>query len=198
MAYYALVASLPHLQIGGEPPFSAEEYIANCAQWVNKDEVRVLEKILQRKHQCGPCSYCKLWFDVKAQLRNAIAKQRAQRLGVDYKDYLQPHDGFSGTLEQMVSDAFTSDDPLVIEEELDRARWQMAEDFIKLNPFGFEKLLAYGIQLMIVERWNKMDVSEGKKRLEAVITANTETEETAAAEAAETAAEEPEKTVKAE
>ena len=46
---------------------------------------------------------------------------------------------------------------------------------------GFEKVLAYGIQLRIVERWNRMDVHTGKEKLEAVITANTKKEETAEA-----------------
>jgi hypothetical protein len=45
------------------------------------------------------------------------------------------------------------------------------------NPFGFEKILAYGIQLKIVERWDSLDVSVGKEKIEAVITANTEKEE---------------------
>jgi hypothetical protein len=38
-------------------------------------------------------------------------------------------------------------------------------------------VLAYGIQLKIVERWDRMDVHAGKEKLEAVITANTEQEE---------------------
>jgi hypothetical protein len=45
------------------------------------------------------------------------------------------------------------------------------------DPFGFERVLAYGIQLKIVERWSRMDVHRGKEKLEAVITANTEDSE---------------------
>jgi hypothetical protein len=178
MAYYSLVASLPHLKIGDEPPFSIEEYIANCAQWVTEHETRILEHILLNKYQGIPCPICKMWFDIETQLRNAVARHRGQKLGVDFKEYLQPHDGFSGQIEQSVTDAFTRTDPLEIEEELDRARWQLAEELIGPDPFSFEKVLAYGIQLRIVERWNRMDVHAGKEKLEAVITANTEKRET--------------------
>ena len=181
MPYYALVSSLPHLTIGGEPPFSTDEYVANCAQWIKKDEVRKLERVIQCRHHCGPCSLCKLWFDIETQLRNAVARHRGQRLGVDFKEYLEPHDGYRADIEQLVTDAFTRNDPLEIEEEIDRARWQLAEGLIGLDPFGFEKILAYGIQLKIVERWNSLDVSTGKEKLEAVITANTEKEEAAEA-----------------
>jgi len=179
MAYYSLVASLPHLKIGGEPPFSTEEYIAACAQWVTEHEARILRHILLNQYSGHDCPICKKWCDIETQLRNAVARHRGQRLGVDYKDYLQPHDGFSGEIEQLVTDAFTRTDPLEVEEELDRARWQLAEELIDQDPFSFLKVLAYGIQLKIVERWNSMDVHIGKEKLEAVITANTEKEETA-------------------
>jgi hypothetical protein len=120
------------------------------------------------------------WNNIETQLRNAAVRHRAQKLGVDAKEYIQPHDGYSGTIEVLVTDAFTRSDPVELEQELDRARWQLAEELIGQDPFSFEKVLAYGIQLRIVERWNRMDVHTGKEKLEAVITANTEKEEPSA------------------
>lgn len=179
MAYYALVASLPNLEIGDEPPFSVEEYTENCAQWVTPREARILRKVLLDAAESNACPLCQAWNDREIQLRNAVVRQRGQALGIDYKGMLKSHDGYSGILEKQVADAFTRTDPLELEEEIDRTRWQLAEDLIGQNPFGFEKLLAYGIQLRIVERWNRMDVHTGKQKLEAVITANTEKEEAA-------------------
>jgi len=179
MAYYSLVASLPNLEIGDEPPFSTEEYIGNCAQWVTEREVEILRKVILDETDIAPCPLCKTWHNFETQIRNAAARHRGQKLGIDFKDYLQPHDGFSGEIEALVTDAFTRDDPLELEEELDRARWKLADQLVGLNAFGFEKILAYGIQLKIVERWNRMDVRVGKENLEAVITANTEKEQKA-------------------
>jgi hypothetical protein len=176
MAFYSLVASLPTLQIGDEPPFSTEEYIGTCAQWVSEREAEILGRILIEKADIAPCVLCKIWNDIEVQLRNAIARHRGQKLGLDYKKYIQQHDGFSGTIEMLINDAFTSNDPIVLEQGIDRARWQLAEELVGQDPFGFEKVLAYGIQLKIVERWNRMDVYTGKEKLEAVITANTEKE----------------------
>jgi hypothetical protein len=177
MAYYSLVASLASLQIGDEPPFTTEAYIANCAQWVSERETGILKSVLLDEPIASTCPLCKSWHNIETQLRNAVARHRGQKLGVDFKEYLQPHDGFSGTIEALVTDAFTRDDPVELEEELDRARWKLAEDLVvQDDPFGFEKVLAYGIQLKIVERWNGMDVSIGKEKIEAVIAANTEKE----------------------
>ncbi len=180
MAYYSLVASLPTLQIGDEPPFSSEEYIGTCAQWVTEHEVKVLRNILLKEGDGRSCPHCTAWSNIETQLRNAVVRHRAQKLGVDAREYLHPHDGFSGTIEALVTDAFTRNDPVELEEELDRARWQLAEELVGQDPFSFEKVLAYGIQLMIVERWNRMDVHTGKEKLEAVITANTQKEEQSA------------------
>lgn len=182
MAYYSLVASLPHLKIGDEPPFSLKEYIDNCGQWVTEHEGRILRNILLGEYDGKSCPICKTWNNIETQISNAVARHRGQKLGVDFKEYLHAHEGFSGEIEQLVTDAFTRTDPLEIEEELDRARWQLAEELASgKDPFCFEKVLAYGIQLKIVERWNRMDVHTGKEKLEAVITANTEKQETAEA-----------------
>jgi hypothetical protein len=178
MAYYSLVASLPSLQIGDEPPFSTEEYIDNCAQWVTERETSILKAVLLNEPIASPCPLCAAWNNIETQFRNAVAKHRGQKLGIDFKEYLQPHDGFSGTIEALVTDAFTSNDPVELEEELDRSRWKLAEELVGQDPFEFGKVLAYGIQLKIVERWNRMDVSVGKETIEAVITANTEKEKT--------------------
>jgi len=177
MAYYSLVASLPNLKIGDEPPFSTEEYVDNCAQWVSEREIDILRKILLQAPDIAPCPLCKVWNNAETQLRNAATRLRGQKLGVDFKEYLQPHEGFSGTIETIANEAFSHNDPIELEQTLDRGRWQLAEQIVGQDPFGFEKILAYGIQLKIVDRWNRMDVHIGKEKLEAVITANTDKEE---------------------
>jgi hypothetical protein len=126
MAYYSLVASLPHLEIGDEPPFSTEEYIDNCAKWVTEHESDILRKILLQEPDIAPCPLCKAWNNIETQLRNAVAGLRGQKLGVDFKEHLRPHEGFSGEIEALARDAFARNDPIETEEELDRARWKLA------------------------------------------------------------------------
>jgi hypothetical protein len=179
MAYYSLVASLPSLQIGDEPPFTTEAYIENCAQWVTERETEILRKVLLQEADIAPCPLCKVIYDLECQIRNTVAKYRGQKLGIDYKEYIQPHDGFSGQIDSFVKDALNQSDPVEIEQHLDRGRWSLAEELVGEDMFGFNKVLAYGIQLKIVERWSRMDVSIGKEKLEAVITANTQKEEQA-------------------
>jgi hypothetical protein len=188
MGYYSLVSSLPSLQIGDEPPFSTEAYVADCAQWVTERELLSLRKILLAAPDIVPCALCQKLHDLETQLRNAVARRRAQKLGVDPSDYLHRHDGFSGTIETLVAEAFSKNDPVELEQGLDRIRWQLTNELVPLDdPFGFERVLAYGIQLKIIERWNRMDHHLGKEKLEALITKNTEEKEEAS-ESAESSA----------
>jgi len=184
MSYYFLVASLPSLQIGDEPPFSTEEYIERCAGSLPVRELDVLSRVLHCEIVCEGCGLAGRWFAIETQIRNAVARLRALKYGVDVKEYLRSHSGYSGMVESIVTDAFTRNDPLELEQELDRGRWQLAEELVGDNMFGFGKVLAYGIQLRIVQRWDSMDVHTGKERIEDIITANTEPE---AAEAAQPA-----------
>jgi hypothetical protein len=112
MAYYSLVASLPHLKIGDEPPFSTEEYIGNCAQWVTEHEVRILHNILLGEYDGKNCPVCRIWYNIETQISNAVARHRGQKLGVDFNEVLHAHDGFSGEIEQLVTDSFTRTDRL--------------------------------------------------------------------------------------
>ncbi|MEI6892275.1 MAG: DUF2764 family protein [Pontiella sp.] len=178
MAYYSLVASLPNLELGDEPPFTTQDYVENASQWVTERETETLRNVLLNEPDLAPCSLSKSISDLESQIRNAMARERGQKLGVDFKEYLQPHEGFIGEIEAFVKDAFAQNDPVELERQLDRGRWNLAEELVGQNPFGFEKILAYGIQLKIVERWNRMDASVGKEKIEAVIAANTEKEET--------------------
>ena len=82
MAYYSLVASLPHLQIGDEPPFSTEEYVDNCAQWVTGHEAEILRNVLLQKPDIAPCPFCRAMYNIEAQIRNTLAQLRGQKLGV--------------------------------------------------------------------------------------------------------------------
>jgi len=175
--YYALIASLPHLTLEKEPQISADSFREACRSTVSADEYDVLNALLQGsvKHP-STHSFAQRWFGAETQLRNAVATQRAQARGVDVKTFIRPHTGFLGWIETHVQEAFVADNPAEQERILDGARWQLAEDFIGEDTFGFAKLAAYAVQLRLATRWNRMDDNTGRENLEKTITLNTESE----------------------
>ena len=176
MSYYALVASLPALKIGQPSSLSLEAYIDSCTSWLSEQELATLKSVVQNEEKRSTNPLAKRWFDAETQLRNAVVQLRGQKLGVDAKSFLQPHEGFSGTIESKVTEAMSKSNPVEMEQGLDHLRWQLAEELIGDDPFGFSKILAYGIQLSLVERWSQMDDEKGAEALETIIVANTEKE----------------------
>ena len=83
---------------------------------------------------------------------------------------------FIGLIETRVQEAFNAEDPAELESLLDHTRWELAEDFIGEDTYGFAKLAAYAVQLRIATRWNRLNDETGRINLEKTITHNTESE----------------------
>ena len=175
--YYALIASLPQLALEEEPQISVDSFREACRSTVSADEFDLLHALLQGSFEHPSThSFAQRWFGAETQLRNAVVAQRAQLRGMDAKAFLRPHTGFWGWIETKVQDAFTADNPAEQERILDNTRWQLAEDFIGEDTFGFTKLAAYAVQLRLAIRWNLMNDDTGRENLEQTITLNTESE----------------------
>ena len=175
--YYALISSLPHLELEKEPLISAASFREACRSTVSADEFQILDALLEGAFSHATSNpFAQRWFAVETQLRNAVAIQRAQARGVDAKPFIRSHAGFVGWVESQVQEAFAADNPAEQERVLDGARWRLAEEFIGEDTFGFSKLAAYAVQLRLATRWSRMDDNTGRENLEKTITLNTESE----------------------
>ena len=172
MDHWYLVSSLPHLRFGDKSPMSAEAFRAACVGWVADDELAVIDAALEN---CEPVltGCAAAWWNGEVQLRDAIVRVRAKNRGTDASRFIQPHDGFSVTIEKMVTDAFTRPDPLEQEMEIDRARWSLVDELAVAAPFSFTAILAFAVKVRIAERWTGMDEDEGKANVEKLILAAT-------------------------
>ena len=175
--FYALISSLPHIELDKELPLTVETFHDLCADQISKNQLCLLEALLSGEVSSESThSFANRWFHAEIQLKNAVARQRAQIRGVDVKPFLHSHDHFIGFLETRVQEAFSGEDPSELERILDQTRWELAEDFIGEDAYGFSKLAAYAVQLRIATRWNHMNDETGRINLEKTITQNTESE----------------------
>ncbi|HKL21888.1 MAG TPA: DUF2764 family protein [Tichowtungia sp.] len=165
-----LVSSLPTLRIGDKPPMGAEAFRAACTGWLSDDELDAVDAALENRAptQSGVAS---AWWNGEVQLRDAVVRVRSKNRGVEGSSFIKPYEGFSATIEKMVTDAFTRPDPLEQEMELDRARWSLIEDLTLTAPFGFAAVLAFAVKVRIAERWAQMDEEAGKQNVEQFIEA---------------------------
>ena len=50
--FYALIASLPHIQIDRDPPFSSKEYLNICSDHVSDSQLLLLNALVNNKTSC--------------------------------------------------------------------------------------------------------------------------------------------------
>ena len=125
MSYYYLVASLPTLSFGAPNPISSDELFARCVGILTPDHLAILAAIQQGRTLTGS-PFVEAWTARETQLRNAVARSRGTRLGVDWRSFQRDHTGYDVALEQAVSDALAQPTPLEREQGLDRWRWRLA------------------------------------------------------------------------
>ena len=172
--HWYLVSSLPHLRFGDKPPMGAEAFRAACVGWVADDELAVIDAALENREpkagetlrSVASCQPAVQWWNGEVQLRDAVVRVRAKNLGTDAARFIQPHDGFSVTIEKMVTDAFTRSDPMEQAMELDRARWSLVDELAVADSFGFAAVLAFAVKVRIAERWAGMDEKTGQEKVE--------------------------------
>ena len=170
MRAYYLIASFPRLILGEPPPLTREKLLDQCRTLLDEAELRELEGVLEGRMHSLSFDFAQRWLIRDTTIRNAVARARAGRLGVEPTAYLRPQEGFDTFAETMVADAFTKASPLDRELAIDRFRWQFLDEMAFEAPFSFTAVLAYAMKLRLALRWAEMKAEAGgrnvKERLE--------------------------------
>jgi len=172
MPYHYLVASLPMLFFGDPPPFSSRDFLARCTGVLASGDLAVLAAIMAGRPVTGS-AFADAWSARETQLRNAVARSRATRLGLDPRGFQRDHPGYDAMVAQAVTDALAQPTPLGREQDLDRARWRLAEELALADPFGLGTVLAFAVELRIAERWAGLTDAAGQRRFDELLQAMT-------------------------
>ena len=167
MKYCYLVSSLPVLHLGEKPAMGVRAFCAASASHLSNDEYSTVEAVLENREP--PNRLASTYWNSEVQLRDAVVRTRAKKIGTDPAPFLQQHEGFSATIENQVIDACARPNPLEQELALDQARWALADEIALTEPFGFSGVLAFSIKVRIAERWASMDETAGQKRVETLV-----------------------------
>lgn len=170
--YPYLVASLPLLEFGEEPPMTAEELVAFCAGLLSSADLATLELVVAGRIDDidDPGAYTIMRRE--RQLRNAVARHRAGRAGVDSTRYVRPHEGWDVEIEDVVGQAMVTTDPLERESMLDRLRWQLLEEAAAIPEYGVQAVYAYAPRLALMEKWQQLTDERGMGVAEQIIDSN--------------------------
>lgn len=169
--YYYLIASLPMLQFGMRHPFSFESFLEKCRTELSQDDINILARI-----SIWPSvdiedmlPLLKEWKGFSRGLKNELVRTRAVKKGKDPSRYLRGSEGVDPFIAPLAHWAVNQDSPMEAELYLDKARWEKIEEIKTGHYFDLGYLIAYGLQLQILERWDRINSDEGIKVLEELI-----------------------------
>ena len=142
MAADYLVSSLQPLSLDGPPPYTAEQFLGLCRSQLSATDAEAIAAVMVDAPSAHPLAA--IWRDLDAQLRNAIAAERARLRGQDAARWRRSVDGCSLFWANRAAGAFAA-----------------AELVPPAAPLSTAAVFAYAIRLAIVLRRAARDVAAG-------------------------------------
>ena len=170
--YVYFIATLPSLDFPGRPPFSFEEFIELAARFLPEKDISVLEKIsLSGEYGSkNPNEVLNKWQDFDTALRNELVKLRAGRKHIETNRYLRNYEYPDFNLGQVCATAMRHSSGLEAEKILDTEKWHFLSELSFGHYFDLEALIIYGLKLLILERWEKIESADKPALIEAALT----------------------------
>ena len=172
--YYYFVSSLPMLMPYCEPYTDSATFAESCEQWLSDADLKVITTI-----SLNPVADAELpvdsvaakWFSWEINLRNRIAKLRANKQGREVSGMLLEEKDSFGEVDRIAQDIASTKDPLEAEKLLDDLRWSKLDDLEACHPFDLDKLCVYKLKLELCEKWLGREEEKGRDAFNKVIDA---------------------------
>ncbi|MEE8359962.1 MAG: DUF2764 family protein [Candidatus Omnitrophota bacterium] len=155
--YYYLVASLPYLKLETAVPITREEFLSECAKWLDGKSYQTLASIDAKEPgaKMNDNEVVKSWKAFDRDFRGELAKvRRAKR------------EGARESIPMQLKDIFEEHTPLLMEKRIEEKRW----DFLDEKEFGYHfdiyALSLYYLKLQILERLSAFNKERGGKAFE--------------------------------
>jgi len=156
--YYYLVSSLPYLRFKGEPPITRSDFLDECNKWLSPEDMRTLLSVdlsadlSSHEESSGDTELLKEWENFDLRLKEELARFRAaRRKGEDYK------------VAEWLKSVVDQETPLLMEETLEKFRWNFIEDKSAEYFFDINWLVLYFLHLQILERLDVFDKDKGRE-----------------------------------
>jgi len=168
--YYYLIASLPMLDFATAPAVSYDDFLEYCKeQLTEKDMEIILRATIEPIHTAiDSCATLQKYREFDRQLRNELVVVRAAKKEKEKSDYIRGEYYANPFLAHYVHVVFSQDSPREAERMLERMRWEAIEDLKSGHYFDVDYLVAYALELQILERWGKIDKAKGREILEEI------------------------------
>lgn len=161
MAADYLISSLQPLDLDGPAPYTLARFAEMCRDQLSAAAADAIAAV-GAGGSAGGWAPAARWADLAAQLRNAIAAERARTRGVDPAKWRHPVAGCSLYWANRVVTAFQETDPAKRDRQLDQVWWDAAGELTPpAAPLSAAAALTYAIRLGLVVRRRAISVDAG-------------------------------------
>jgi hypothetical protein len=169
--YYYFAATLPTPQFGSPAPMGSGEFLERARTSMTAEDYAVVESAVLVSEPEGPppaasrSTALRDYYNWERSLRNELVRARARKLGRQAEAHLRPA-GRSGAdrAEASAQAAAGAENPLDGELLLEQERWARIGDLKALHVFDLETLVAYRLQLQVLERLAALSPELGETR----------------------------------
>lgn len=166
--YYYLISSLPILKFGTQSPISRNNFLGFCREQLSSSDFKIITRvsILPYEKIEDVSSSLREWKRFDISLRNEIARSRATKKAKDVFAYIRGEDSTDPFIAPFAHLVANQDSPLEAELSIDRKRWDKIEELKKGHYFDIDYLIAYMLELQILERWERINLEDSQQVLE--------------------------------
>ncbi len=165
--YYYLMAQLPTIDVGSEPPFKYEEFKSLACRYISKKDADVLSSLSLeplRGERKTSSSFLNKWYEFERTLRLALRELRVAKLkwddvDISYEDHSKVLSSYNE--KHIASEAFSMEDPLQAELFLDKKRFEFLNNIKSGDAFSSDSLFAYAIMLLLIIREKNFSKEKG-------------------------------------
>jgi hypothetical protein len=155
--YIYFVSSLPLLAFDGEPPFSFEEFLRDCAVHLSSDEFiiagRIFDNDIEDLHVDDETLQALIGFN--RQFQNELAFFRAERAHKDPADYLRGTRLGNSFYTEVIHQTAKHTDLFEAEKLIDRLKWGVWEDITATSHFSLGNIVVFGLKLKMQEKYQQ-------------------------------------------
>ncbi len=181
--YHYIIAGLPSLVLDYQSGknFSYQDIRNNIAEMCSVKDIRLIEWLefgfneenlcshIYRAAEKSDDNFIRQYYAFDRSVRNAIAAHNAKELGFETSRYTigEIPDDFEEI--SKVRNILSTGDIIEKEKQIDRLRWDKANEITAFNYFDIDVILAFLLKAKIVDRWNSLDKETGSKMFEELV-----------------------------
>ncbi len=161
-----LLSSFPSLNLADKPPVSFGEFRDRCADHLSERDLAELDAVCSHPPR-GDSHFAREWASACAELHEWNTRRRTRRLHSESgtRTPAEQPPRYPSLRDDALA-AWESHDPLRRENGLLLAQWNWLEGVRRTRPQSADELMAYGLQLRLLERRQVWVEAEGLRVFE--------------------------------